>query len=315
LACMLALPKDGTITHVGFLITATAGTPPAYNVGICTLDSSGRPNTTAYGGSTHASYAPTSTGWKWAALGVNATAAAGDFVALRIYPTGSAPDGSNNISVCRNPVAGTGTQLSFATSWTVLANTAIGAMAVKYSDNTIFGNAITSADIHVQLRSDTTPDEAGCKFQVPLAMTVRGALLGVDASWGSAATADVVLYDNANNVLATTSIADKDYVDDNSYINVWFDAVNLSPSTNYRLTVKPGVAGATGTVFIQRYQFESTAARDSWPPGDGLWQYTYRTDAGAWTDVSTDLSYMGLWVTDISGTVVGSAGGEFAYVG
>lgn len=291
------VPKDGTIEAVGVLLTAENGTSPAYNCGVVTLDSSGRPTTTAYGGSAVTSAQWTSTGWKWITLSTGATANAGDYAAVHIYPGASAPDGSNNISVCRDSVAGPGVTLYYGVSW---LGTQIfgGAYAIRYSDGTVFGNALTSNTPYVQLRSDATPDEAGCKFTVPAAMTVTGARVGIAAAWGSSATATVTLYDNSNTSLASVSISDKDYVDDNTIVDVYFDAVNLTAGATYRLTVTAGASGTGGNVYLQRYPFDSTNAKAAWPCGAD-WQFTERTDAGAWTDVSTDLSYFGLWVSDI----------------
>jgi hypothetical protein len=314
-AWLLPIRDAGTITHVGFLLVTINGSPPNYNAAIVTLDSSGNPTTTAYGGSAVTTFTPSGTGWTWVALSTGATANAGDFAAVRVWPTGTVPDGSNHITVCRAPFAGYGITTNYATSWAPLAGASAGPMAIKYDGGAVFGNAITSTTVHAQLRSDSTPDEAGCKFQLPAAMTVRGAQIGIDTTYGTSATFDVVLYNGAGTALATTSVSDKDFTDNSAYVNVWFTPVSLAAATDYRLVVKPGVAGSGGNVNIQRYQFEDAAAVAAWPPGDGLWQYTYRTDAGAWTDVATDLSYMGLWVSDITFSTTGGGGGEYAYIG
>lgn len=175
-------------------------------------------------------------------------------------------------------------------------------MAIRYDDGFVYGNALTTSTVHVQLRSDSTPDEAGCRFRLPVGMTAIGLRVGLDTSWGATATADVVLYDDSDTVLASTSIGDKDYVDDADYVDVWFDAVNLVAGAYYRLVVKATTSGVGGNTFLQRYQFNGTAERDSWPPGDGNWVYTSRTDAGAWTEVDTDLCYIALWVSAIAFT-------------
>ena len=61
-----------------------------------TLDSSGNPTTTAYGGSaSHDAYTLRQTGWKWVTLSTGATANAGDFAAVHIYPGAQAPTDGN----------------------------------------------------------------------------------------------------------------------------------------------------------------------------------------------------------------------------
>src|SRR3990170_5390465 len=62
---IIQLQKSGTITKVGFLITAKVGTPPAYKIGLTTVDSNAAPTQTAYGGSSIENYTPTATGWVW----------------------------------------------------------------------------------------------------------------------------------------------------------------------------------------------------------------------------------------------------------
>jgi hypothetical protein len=308
IAWTFCVPRDGTITHVGFLATAITGTPPAYNCGLVTVDSSGRPTTTAYGGGTNGTVTPSATGWTWVALGANATAVAGNWAAAYLWPSGSAPDVSNNVAVARESLAGAGVGLNFTTTWNVENNGNL--MAVKYNDNSVYGNALTSVTIGQVITSETTPDEMGCKFTLPANMTVNGIRLGT-TGWGASAALEAIIYNEAGTALVTAALSDKDFVDDGVYFDIYFDPVNLAASTVYRVIIKPTV-GTGGNVTMQRYQFESTAARESWPPG-GSWELTYRTDAGAWTDVSTDLCYIGLHASDIT---FGTGGGsEYGYIG
>ena len=309
------VPVDGSITDIGVYLTAENGTSPAYNCGLVTLDSSGRPTTTAYGGSAVTSAQWTSTGWKWVTLSTPATAAAGDWAAVHVYP-GTAPDGSNNVSIVSSAIvasSGDGIAQVYTTAWTGTAGAP--AMAIKYATGAIYGFALSSNTVHVQIRSNTTPDEIGCLFQVPAQMTCSGArVFAFGSGWGSAATAEVILYNAAGTALATTTIGDKDYVDDSPTVNVYWDGVTLSANTDYRIAIKPGV-GTNGDIYTPKWTFESTAARAAVPEG-ARWQYTSRADAGAWTDDSASVCPMGLWVSDIvfvQGS--GSGGAEWGFVG
>ena len=313
---MFNVPVDGSITDIGVYLTVENGTSPAYNCGLVTLDSSGRPTTTAYGGSAITSAQWTSTGWKWVTLSTPATAAAGDFCAVHVYPGASAPDGTNNISIIGTSIVATnadGAGLAYTTAWTASAGTPV--MAVKYSGGAIYGFALVSNTVHVQIRNNTTPDEVGSKFQVPAPMTCFGArLFALGTGWGSAATAEVILYNSGGTAIATATISDKDYVDDSPTINVYWDSVSLSANTDYRIALKPGV-GTNGDIYTPKWTFESTAALAAIPEGV-RWQYTSRTDAGAWTDDNVSVCPMGLWVSDI--TFVqgsGSGGAEWGFVG
>lgn len=311
-ALILNVPQDGSITDVGFLLNSENGTSPAYNCGIVTLDANGRPTTTAYGGSAITSAQWTSAGWKWVTLSTPATANAGDFAAVHIYPGASAPDGTNYIATPTSGIAaGMGRNASYTTAWSV--QTAGAGYAIKYGTGEVYGLALSTNTIHLSINSGTTPDEVGCLFQVPAAMTCRGARVFHNNSGLSSSTAiDVVLYDGSNSVLASVSLADKDLFDDVNDIDVSWDAVSLAAATNYRLIIKPTT---TGPFYAQKWAFESTAALAAIPEGV-RWQWTERTDAGPWTDTNTAVCPMGLYVTDITFSVVGGGGGgEFAYIG
>jgi len=299
-AWQCCLPKDGTITDVGFYISAKNGTPPSYNVGIVTLDSSGNPTTTAYGGSAITGYTPTSTGWKWVTLSTPATAVAGDFCAPIIYPGASAPDGSNNITVTNTPVVNAwGATLYYGGLWFTYVG--LPPMAVRYNDGSVHGLALSSNTVHLVIAQNTTPDEVGCVFQVPVAMTVYGMRFSAYTSgWGYIATADVVLYDSGDNVIATSTISDKDAVKNSSTIDVLFDAVTIAPARNYRIVVKP-TTDSGGDIYMQKWAFDSTDALAALPCGD-TWRYTSRTDAGSWSDDSSAICPMALWVSGIEFT-------------
>lgn len=311
-AGVFPLPMDGTITEIGYLVTAENGTSPAYNTGLVTVDASGQPTTTPYGGSAITANTVTTTGWKWVTLSTPATAAAGDFAAVHIYPSGATPDGSNNITVAYGPIADGGYTLNFVVAWTQAAMA--GPFAIKYSGGEIYGYALTSITTFVNVTTATTPDEVGAKFTLPGAMTCTGAIVGIARTgYGSAATVDVILYNAAGSVLASTTVSDKDVLDNADYVNVYWDPVNLSAATDYRLVVKPTTA-VNGSITVTKYSVESVAARAMWPAGE-VWQWTERTDAGAWTETSTAIPYMGLWVSDITFSVTNNVGGEFAYIG
>lgn len=309
------LPKSGTIDTVGFLITAKSGTPPAYNVAVVTLDSSGYPTTTAYGSSAVQSYTPTATGWKWVTLSTPATAVAGDACAAIVYPSASTPDGSNNIEVFNVEVAAPGVGMyNNYSSWTLLPYST--AMAVRYSDGTVWGYALTSKTLYQLLKNSTTPDEAGMKFTLPADMTCFGARFTNNYyGWGYAATFDVVLYDNTNSVVASCSVSDKDFVaaaSGTAYVNVFWAGASLTAGSTYRIVVKP-TTDSGGDINLTRWQLDSAAAMAMLPCGD-TWQGTSRTDAGSWTDVTTDMYPLALWVSSMTFSA-GGGGGEYAYIG
>lgn len=296
------VPKDGSVTEIGALISGKTGTPPAYYWGLVAPGTDGRPTTSPYGGSAITSYTPTATGFTWIPLDTQAAAVAGDYAAVYIYPTASTPNGSNFIaaSATAGVAQGRGILMYYTTSWTV-PSTGAGPIAVKYDDGEIYGMALSSLTVHVLIRSSTTPDEVGCLLTVPAGMTCYGARFFVAAaSYGTSATADIILYDVNDTVLATTSISDKDFVNALGQVDVFWDGVNLTPGTSYRIAIK-ATTGTSGDIYTQKWSFESTTALASLPCGDS-WQWTERTDGGVWTDTDTAVSPMALWISAIEFT-------------
>lgn len=309
------VPKSGSITKIGVYCTAETGTSPAYNAGIVTVDGSGDPTVTAYGGATNGTITFTAEGMYWLTLPAPATATAGEWAAVRVWPTASAPDGSNYASVLISiPWIGHGRAGYYTTGWTFASGGRGPNFAIEYSDGSIFGFAPASRTNTVLLRSDTTPDEYGNKFTSPSAMTVIGISCCHYNGMGSSSALTVTLYDSGDNVLASTAISDKDFVNDTEQITAFFAPVTLAAGQIYRITITATVSGSGGSIYPSRFIFDSAAAKDAMPGAVGH-VATYRTDAGAWTDTTAEVAAIGLIVTAIEFGSTGSSGGQFAYIG
>lgn len=315
-AWVFNIPKSGTITKIGVYCTSIAGSPPAYNAAIVTLDASQRPTTTNYGGSSTESVTFTGEAMVWIDLATDATATAGDFAAVYVWPTGTAPDGSNYAVIQTGSAwIGNGFGATYSTAWLVTDRGPT--MAIQYDDGAIYGFAPGAATVYRDIRSDSDPDEYGIKITPPADLTVSGARIWhVKAATGSSATYTVKLYDNADTLLASATISDKDQIDDLDALTVHWTPVTLSAGSAYRLTILPGVTGTGGRIYLSRALFDSAAAMAALPNNAGA-VATYRTDAGAWTDATAETAAIGLIVTEIDfgGGGSGSGGGQFAYVG
>lgn len=313
LAGLFCLPKAGTINKIGFYIISENGTSPAYKVGLVTIDSSGNPTGTAYGGSAIETPTFTAAGWTWVTLATPATAVAGEFAGVRIWPHTSAPDGTNYIRLAytiMDQIGHLGVSL-YLVSW---AKSAGGSLfAIQYDDGTIFGNALTSVSPYSTINTGTTPDEIGGKFRVPIPMTVYGVTFITNEIYiGSAAAFTIKLYDAADNVLSSSTVSDKDFVNQTGryHLSIYFAPVDLTPNTTYRVTILPTV-GTNGNIPVAWWAFESIAAKNTYAEGAD-WQKTERTDAGAWTDTELALPGLALIVNDV---VYAPANTEYAYVG
>lgn len=194
-----------------------------------------------------------------------------------------------------------------SSAWTKYTNYVANCL-LEYSDGS-YGHApwlsvITHTNPNYYNHVNSTPDEFGMRFQVPVPMTMAG--IYVNARFDG--DADIVLYDSPSNVLATvpgydgtTSVdtVDKDIAYDIlSYWGQWMFStpVNLEPNTTYRVSLKPTTTTAVYYFAIAvptnaaLAQFSSTA-----------FYKTYRTDGGSWTDVDTQAPNWALIISAING--------------
>ncbi len=308
-ACMsqISIPRDGTIDQIGIHVSVFNGTPPAFNVGIFNLTTGGDPDTaSAYGGSAVHSWTPGGTGFVWVTLATPATANAGDIVALYLYPGGTPPDGTHNISVIwRWSSDGNSQNLprgSFTSSWTKGAQR-YGGLAARYDDDSVveFVPPII-AIAETAYNTGSTDDEIGCIFQLPYAMTCTGAQVAL-ALAADTNTADVILYDSANNILESVSLTGKHTTSSaatpRTVLVHWSDPVSLSANTDYRLVVKPTSAN---NVEIWEFEFPDAESRVAVLEGS-RWQHTRRADAGSWTNTTTKLVCAGIVISDIAASM------------
>ena len=302
---LLRAPKAGVIDAVGISITSITGNPPPYNVAIVTVDDAGLPTVTPFGASAVQSYDYTATGLIWVTLDTPATVAADDQIAGIVWPGASAPDAANCITVVsRAAVSEYSSDPAFLYGvWT--RGGGIGYGAVRYSDGEIAGGLASTGTTKVQFDSADTPDEVGNLFTLPFGATIRGVHipgLGADSNtpW------QVVLYDALDNVLASATVDDEDKIGTLEF-DQYVAPTAVLAETSYRVVLKP----TSGTARIQVPTFTYTAAADrAGLPEGARWQKTERTNAGAWTDTDTALTYMALWLSDIAvggGTTINRA--------
>ena len=146
----------------------------------------------------------------------------------------------------------------------------------------------------------STPDEAGVRFQVPVTCVCDGAWTKTDQ--GGTGDLDVVLYDNADTVIASATVDASATATGVTTLDVRWAPVTLSANTTYRLTVRPSSGGA-----VSHYEMTvSTNALLAAAPAGVQWYRTTRTDAGAWTDTTTALGVMGIHISQLeeSGDVI-----------
>lgn len=307
LAGVFQIPKDGTVTKVGFLVGNVTGSPPNYKVGFTTISSTGAPQQTAYGGSSIEDYTPSTTGWKWITLGTSATVSAGDTACVHVFPGTSAPNGTNYMGLSYYELFWYCLPWSrrYSTSW--LWGSGPIAMAYQYSDGDIYGFPAKELAWEY-FSSSTTPDEVGNVFSVPIDMTVIGGCFWITSS-SSTGSFELNLYDSDNTILGQAIISEVDKLgQDYMQMILYFEEpVELTADTIYRLTV---MATNTITIYMEGIEFNSSTDRQTKTyPESERWYKTERTDEGSWTDTEAAIMWMGLIVSDISGGTSGSTGG------
>ena len=191
----------------------------------------------------------------------------------------------------------------FTAAWAM--NTAgYPSMALKYNDGSYAYIVDPLSPILTfntrTFNSTSTPDERGMIFQFAGPVAVGGAWFRADLD----AAADLVLYDSDGSTALQTVSLDSDLRSGTAGLNqfVRFADTNLTASTNYRLILKPTSASS---VSLYDYDVSAAAHLDVCAGGQNF-HSTTRTDAGAWTQTTTNRPWMGLLVTKIDN---GAGGG------
>lgn len=184
-------------------------------------------------------------------------------------------------------------------------------MALRYTDEYVYLNNLVlpiKLMTSTVFASNSTPDERALRFQMPWNCEIDGFYVRATMT----ATTDIVLYDAAGSVLYTASLADNDWT---FHANGGWNFFAIPPqaiiaATTYRVSVKP-----MSTTNITAYDFEvpSTTLMNIVAGGSELYLST-RTDAGAWTDVTTKRPWI---MPRVSGIEAGSisGGGAFTFIG
>jgi hypothetical protein len=290
-----------TINQVDLYVPTRTGTPPAYNVGVVTVDASGMPTTTPYGGSAIESWTPLATGSHQITLTTPATPTLGDLIACVVYDGATPPDSSNFIAAYSAVKFGDSSASNFpyvttraAATWAKVGDHPV--IVPRYSNGSYapFLPAIgaVSPVSTTTFNSGSSPNRYGAKFQVPFEGACRGALVPVDVSALSNAF-DVALYDASLVEMARTSITASQFgTVTNGVFEAWWSTgpETLSPTLDYFLFVEPQTAD---NLRVAQWVAPNADAKAAVPCGD-LWQLSTRTGTGATTETANTVPLLGL---------------------
>lgn len=218
-----------------------------------------------------------------------------------------------NISSLVNP---TGTALqnlyyeSFTSSW-VANNTRYPLCALRYSGGVYYEMpymlpAVTF-NSHGTFNTGSTPDERALRFQLLTPQRLSGFYLLIDADNAT----DVVLYDSGGSTLGTVTlpVAARYGPTPQWWYGQFATAISLSAGVTYRLSVKPTT---TSNIVTYSMDVNSNAVLGMLGTGCTEWYSSTRTDAGAWTDSTTNWPFLHLLFDGIdSGSTAGTPRAAF----
>jgi hypothetical protein len=188
----------------------------------------------------------------------------------------------------------------------------------EFSDGTFgsyFGSMPFSTASNLAYSDSTNPDENGVRIVMPFAAVVSGAMVNLGTVTNTS-TYDVVLYDGADNVLASVSVDPNAITAINSYTHnhyLFSTPVTVAAGDVVRLTVKATTAGQN--VGIPQIVVDNANHWSARGWGDNNWYATSRNNgAGAWTDTATRRFPMSLIIDQIDDGA-GGGGGLLAHPG
>lgn len=295
-ASVFSVPKTGTIDRVIFK-AGTVTTAQTLRAGLQTVDATtGFPTGTAYGGMVAGTQAAPATNTLYeVTLGTSATATRGDKIAMVVEFDATAGNLQIATQGCtRDLSTGFPYNCLYTTAWAKQGDgNCVPIVGVRYSDGTyeFVGSFLASVVTSTTFNSGSAADEIGNKITLNDAVRTNGFW------WIGTASGDfdAVLYDAANNVVASVSV-DKDLQRANgtaSLFNLPWTAAAELPIGTYRLVIKPTT---TTNVSLVEYTVLNNAMLDSNPGGSDMVKTT-RVDAGAWTDTTTaQVAFLGLLI-------------------
>jgi len=251
-----------------------------------------------------------STYYHSAALSANRTVAFGELVAVVFEYDVSGRLGADSLQISGMTQQFTGSPIGPITSlyagaaWSL--QTMLPNVVFEFTDGT-FGTLkgsypVSGSATISDWKSDSTPDERALRFQVAHKCKIDGGWISAYAATGC--NFDVVLY-NGTTQMASVSI------DQNimgavgiSYLTFAFDAeYELLPGNTYYLSMKPTTV--TSGVNLAHISVNANGHFQAHQGGVEFYAAS-RTDAGAWTDVTTNRPVMGICISSVDDGAGGS---------
>lgn len=192
----------------------------------------------------------------------------------------------------------------YATSSTISPN--LINFALRYDDGIYYNVGsgiypITSVNSESFSSSSSPADEIGTAFSFPFTCKIDRCYFRADLDGDTT----IKLYDSDGSTPLSEIIFDEDlraYANGANIHHTFEDGITIQANQTYRLTVLPGSTAIT----LYTFGIPSTAYGNA-VDGGSTWQYTYREDAGSWTEVPALRCWMGIHVSEIEVSSSGAA--------
>lgn len=293
--------EAATITHLGYRYGARTGTPPTYKISLQGVDGTGIPDGTIKGGASPASktFTPPADAsidglFQYQQLDNAYTCSRGEYLSIVIAYSSGTINGSNTSSFTTtdrndNSNVNTGFPYAIANDAGVRARSQNHPIFAFKSATTVYGSPV-QAIYNPAFTNATTPDEVAHAFTIPSGWAASYQIEGVAQflQLPAGGSLKVMLY-SGTTVLATATHDTDDYqaATGSRLATFYFqDATlpTLTPGVQYRIGFQP--QDAAGNYFFFGYTQGANAEWGAYPLGID-WYLSTRTDAGAWTDVTT----------------------------
>lgn len=310
-AAVLRVGKAGDLAKLGFEIIGftTAGD---FDLRLETVGADGLPTGTLLGTNSNIVVTISAAGYVLGMLTTKVTVTEGQLIAavIRAGTPGSIVVGghySNNAIKAGFPYALQDTTGSWVKTLEEIVN-----VGLEYDDGSydaVFGVCPIVSFSNINVRSDTSPDELGFKFELPWDCEIIEAALFIDLDQDC----DFVIYDSADVVKFTVAL-DKDVRSATfreMYVVRLTSRLTILKDSVYRCAIKPTTT--TPNVNVHTFTVNTAAMMDAHDLGQKLIR-TERTNAGAWTDTATGRVVGWIKVSGID-IPAGGAGGVIKQAG
>jgi hypothetical protein len=294
------VPRSGTCTKAGIRVN-TCASAVTCRLGLYTVDSSGNPTSTTYGGSTYATFTPSANTYSEVTFGTSATMTAGNECALVVEFDSTAGDmflSATDTAVTPHGQYPLTTKFNGST-WTPSASAHVPFCHIYYSDDSgtypdIFAIPYTGIISAATYNLNTAgADEYGIKMTVPFACRVVGIWSSFNPS--GAGAFECILYDGTTALKTATDTGKASAVTTNVRLEYFSSGQTLTADQTVRAALRPTT---TSNVQYRRVALFAADGVQSLGLPKGTCE-TKRLDQGSWSDTTTNLPGVGLIIDQL----------------